>query len=81
MPQFLIEVKQGAEWRKVTTIRYETDHSGRKDERHRAIERGFLALADWRASDQFTGRPMRLAERVTGPFGRNAVIVITGVRQ
>lgn len=77
MPELLIQVQEDDAWLKVTTVRYETGHADQKGNRRRAIEQGFLKLADWRASDQFTGRAMRLAE----PVGYRKFRVISGVGQ
>ena len=76
MAEFVIQLNRGGEWRKVTTIRYEADHAGREN-RRRAIREGFLKLSDWRASDQFTGLALRLAE----PLPRGRFLVITRVGQ
>lgn len=79
MAELVIQVRRGADWRKVTTIRYETDADGRGAKRREAIRKGLLALADWRASDQFPGLSMRLAERQETRWGEGGWQAITRV--
>jgi len=78
MPEFEIQVKRGESWRKVTTVRFDTDPSGRGHKRAAAIRKGFMQVAEWAASDQFTGRPLRLAEDVGG-WGAREFRAVKGV--
>lgn len=78
MPEFEIQVRAGETWLKVTTVRYEADHGTRGTKRAAAVRCGLTMLSEWRASDQFVGRPMRLAENL-GLHGREAFETVTGI--
>ncbi|MDB5582804.1 MAG: hypothetical protein JWR80_7980 [Bradyrhizobium sp.] len=73
MAELEIQVNRGADWLKVTSFRY-------SDKRSRAatVLAAFLGLSQWRDSDQFTGRPVRVAER-TGGYGAAAYREIRGI--
>ena len=65
MAIFKIQVQRQGEWRDVTTVNEGSDFGRTGEARRRAILAGLLGVASWRASDQFTGLPLRLVERTT----------------
>lgn len=69
---FLIQVKRGGDWRKVTTVSIEQKRYDPDQSRARAVAyvEATRQLAGWQTYDGFAGLPLRIAEEIG--FGKFA---------